>query len=231
MPTKCSLLLMCVCAFSTIHCSTVSKDYEYMESAQYKSRGVLRQALANGSESLSEGAIQKILASRVSLPKQITIAIVRLSDTKEGLDFQTIDKEISDKFYDKSNWGARIQSVIPVPQMMLATPVTLPALRQTAALMQADVLLIIKPISYGDWKFEWIEANKGKGVTSLEILLLDTRTSVVPYTAVITEAAEISKDSSEYSNYELMSRAKKASEAKALLQVAPAIQKFISKTM
>jgi hypothetical protein len=121
--------------------------------------------------------------------------------------------------------------VIPVPQVMIAKPVTLTGLRQAAVLLQADALLIIKPISYGDWKYQWFENEKAKGITSLEVLLLDTRTSVVPYTSVITETAELTKEKSDYSNYELMTRAKKASETKALLQVAPAVQKFINKAM
>lgn len=114
---------------------------------------------------------------------------------------------------------------------MLGSPINLTNLRQAAVLLQADALLIIRPISYGDWKFQWFEEDKAKGITSLEVLLLDTRTSVVPFTIVITETAEVAKDKSEYSNYELMSRDKKASELKALLQVAPAVQKFISKVM
>lgn len=114
---------------------------------------------------------------------------------------------------------------------MLAKPVTLTSLRQAAVLLQADALLIVKPMSYGDYKFQIFDDNKAKGVTSLEVLLLDTRTSVVPFTSVITETAELTKAKADYSDHELMARAKMASEAKALLQVAPAVQKFISQAM
>jgi hypothetical protein len=124
-----------------------------------------------------------------------------------------------------------VQSIIPVPQVMIAKPATLTSLRQAAVLLQADALLIVKPISYSDWRFQWFEADTAKGITSLEVLLLDTRTGVVPYTAVVTETAEISQIGSDYSQMELLSRAKKSSETKALSQVAPAVQKFLSKTL
>jgi hypothetical protein len=114
---------------------------------------------------------------------------------------------------------------------MLAKPVTLSSLRQAAVLLQADALIIVKPASYGDWKYQWFEENKAKGITSLEVVLLDTRTSVVPYTSLVTETVEILKEKSDYSDDELMIRAKKASEKKALLQVGPSVQKFISKAM
>lgn len=215
----------------TVGCATAKKDYDYMSGPAYQHRPQLRQSLINGSEPLSEAAVQKILSSKVVLPKMINLAIVRLDDSADGLDFQTVDKEVAEKFYAKSNWGSRVQSIIPVPQVMLSKPVTLIGLRQAAALLQADALLIIKPVSYGDWKFQLFEDNKAKGITSLELLLMDTRTSVVPYTSVITETAEVSKDRGEYSDYELTARAKKESETKALMQVPSAIQKFISKAM
>lgn len=217
--------------FGLVGCSSVQKDYDHMASEEYQGRATLRQSLVSASEPLNEAAVQKILSSKVELPKSINLAIVRLSDSRDGLDFQTIDQEIADKFYDKANWGSRVQSIIPVPQVMIAKPATFASLRQAAVLLQADALLIIKPVSYGDWKFQWFDDDKAKGITSLEVLLLDTRTSVVPYTSVVTETVELAKDKSDYSTYELMNRAKKASETKALLQVAPAVQKFITKAM
>jgi hypothetical protein len=212
-------------------CAAVQKDFGHMSSAEYQMRPQLRQSLVNSSEPLNEAAIQKILSSKVAFPKTIHLAIVRLSESSDGLDFQMIDQEIAEKFYNKVNWGNRVRSIIPVPQVMIAKPATLTSLRQAAVLLQADALLIIKPVSYSDWKFQWFEDDKAKGITSLEVLLLDTKTSVVPYTSIITETVEIRKDKADYGNDELMNRAKKASEVKALLQVAPAVQKFMSKTM
>jgi hypothetical protein len=178
---------------------------------------------------LTESAVQKILSSKVSFPKTINLAVVRIADSHGGLDFQMIDQELAENFYSKTNWGARVQSIIPMPQVMVANPATLSSLRQSAVLLQADALLIIKPFSYGDWKFQWFEENKAKATTSLEVLLMDVRTSVVPYTAVITETVELEKNDKDYSQYELMSRAKKASESKALLQVSSFLQKFLAK--
>ncbi len=212
-------------------CSMAQKNYEPMAGSNYQHRPKLTQSLVNGSEPLSEVAVQKILSSKVSFPKLINLAIVRLSDNENGFEFQTIDKEIAEQFYIKSIWGNRVQSIIPMPQVMVASPVTLSALRQAAVLLQADALVIVKPVSYSDWKFQWFDKDKAKGITSLEVLLLDTRTSVVPFTALVTETAEVTKSGSDYSDYELMTRAKKASEAKALLQVAPVVQRFITKVM
>jgi hypothetical protein len=61
--------------------------------------------------------------------------------------------------------------------------------------------------------------------------MLDTRTSVVPFTSLVTETTEIKKVKTDYDDYELRGRAKKASEEQALLKVAPEVQKFLSKTL
>ena len=213
--------------FLMVGCAAAQKNYDHMSSNDYQSRPQLRQSLVNPNEALNEATVQKILSSRVSLPKAVNLAIVRLSDSSDGLDVQLIDQDIADKFYARANWGSRVQSVTPMPQVMIARPATLASLRQAAVLLQADALLIIKPASYADWKMQFFEADKAKSITSLEVLLLDTRTSVVPFTTVVTETVEISKEGEDYNNYELIRRAKHASETKALLQVVPAVQKFL----
>ncbi|WP_413560804.1 hypothetical protein [Bdellovibrio sp. HCB209] len=211
--------------------SCASKKYDSDFSSEYKSRPTLSLSLTTGSEPLTEAAIHKLLSSKVSLPKKIQLAIVRITDSKDALAFQTIDKEIGEKFYDKSNWGPRVRSVVPVPQVVVATPVTLSGLRQTSALLQADALLIIKPVSYSDWKFKWFAEDKAKAITSLEVLLLDTRTGVIPYTAIVTETAEIEDSKEDYSKSELTARAQKASENKALMQIGPGVKQFIAEVL
>lgn len=219
-----SFLMAAGCAGQT------SKDYGYMVEREYRSKPQIRQALIQGNE-MTESAVQKMLAGKVKLPGKVNLAVVRLSDSAEGLDFQTIDEELAKEFYDKAKWGPRVQTLIPVPQVMLAKPVTLAGLRQAAVLLQADALLIVKPMTYADYKVRLFDENKAKSVTSLEVLLLDTRTSVVPFTSVITESAEVVKNKADYGDYEMMTRSRLASEAKALLKVAPAMEKFITKAM
>lgn len=209
-------------------CATAHKDYSYMNKDDYRNKPQLTESLINSSEPLNETSIQKILDSKVALPKNINLAVVRLADSESGLSFQTVDQDIADQFYKTVNWGNRVQSIIPLPQVMLAKPVTLTSLRQAAVLLQADALLIIKPISMSDWKHQWFDATKAKAQTSLELLLLDTRTSVVPYTSLISSEVEVSKNDSDYDTQELLMRAKRESEKKAFLQIPTALQKFIS---
>lgn len=210
-------------------CASMHKEISQSGEEEYRSRPQLHAALAT--ESLDEHTIQKILSSKVMLPKKVSLAIVRLSEYGGELNAITVDKDVASGLYRREIWGDRVQSVTPVPTVLLASPVTLKSLRQAAVLLQADALLIIKPVSSGTWKEQWFEANLAKSKTSLEVLLLDTRTSVVPFTAIVSETAEIKKGDEDYNNFDLLSRARQESEKKALLQVAPQVTEYISRVM
>src|SRR4051812_31620644 len=105
-----SVMLFAIAALGLVGCATAQKDYDYMSGSDYQRKSKLTQSLVSGTEPMSEAAVRKILSSRVALPKKINLAVVRLSDFPEGSDFQTIDKDVADQFYNKSMWGSRVQS-------------------------------------------------------------------------------------------------------------------------
>lgn len=218
--------LLCTIILSFLYsCSSAVKDYSYMNKNNYQSKPALTKSLIDSSKPLSESAIQKVLNSKVKIPKKVSLAVTRINSTHE---FQRIDEVIAKDFYDTKNWGKRVQTIIPVPQVLINDPVTIEGLRRSAVLLQADMLLIVMPYSYGNWKFKWFEQNRARGTTSLEVLLLDIRTGVIPFTSIITETVEIKKDSKEYDNNELVSRARVSSEKKALIQVATQVEHFLN---
>ena len=74
------------------------------------------------------------------------------------------------------------------------------------------------------------EANKAKAQTTVQAFLLDTRTSIIPYTALISKTAEVSKDGGkDYSDYDAMKRAKLESEKLVLKELADSLAGFVKK--
>ncbi len=226
MITKCITITILISLL--FGCASARKDYNYMAEKEYQSKPALTTSLMNG-ENLTEASIQKILSSKIVLPKTLSVAVIRIADSSYGLNFQTIDNQIAEEFYKKDNWGTRVKTLIPVPQIMIASPITLSGLRQSAVILQSDLLIVVKPSSYSEWKFQWLDENKAKGITTLEVLALDTRTGIVPFSSIVTEQAEVFKSNEkDYSIYELEIRAKKESEKKALLQVTRQVSSFLS---
>jgi hypothetical protein len=207
-------------------CAAKHRSADSMASAEYQSRDTLTQSLLDG-ETLSEPAIQKILSSKIKLPKTIQLAVLRLP-TGYGDQFQ-IDDEMVDQFYGGLEKSGRIKAVIPVPSALVSMPPKITSMRLSAVLLQADMLLVIQPRSDLDWKFRMFEANKAKAQTTVQAFLLDTRTSVIPYTALISKTAEVSKEGKDYSEYDAMKRAKLESEKLVLKELAAGLSAFVGK--
>lgn len=211
--------------FALMSCSSVKKDYGYMGNVTYKSKPKLKKSLIDPGKELSEKDIQKILNSRVKLKKNLNIAVTRLTLNN---DFQRIDDDIAKKLYLRKNWGRKAQSIIPVPQLLIEAPINLSSLRRSAVLLQADLLVVIAPRSIADWEYNFFDENTAKATTSLEIIVLDIRTGVVPFTSIITESVELKKVNNDYSNEEMIERARSESEKKALFQVSEQVAGFLS---
>ncbi|AYF43759.1 hypothetical protein BALOs_0749 [Halobacteriovorax sp. BALOs_7] len=195
-----------------------------MGDSSYKNKPVLKKSLIDPAKELSEKDIQRLLSSRVKINKKVNIAVTRLNSNN---DFQRIDEEVAQRLYKRRNWGAKAQSIIPMPQLLIESPISLSNLRRSAVLLQADLLVVIAPRSVVDWDFNFFEDNTAKATTSLEVILLDIRTGVVPFTSIITETVELKKINNDYSNEEMLERARIESEKKALFQVSGQVAGFL----
>jgi hypothetical protein len=215
-------------ALSLAGCSSVHKDYEYMSEPANQTKDRLEGGLVGQNQELNEAGIQKILANRVVLPRQVRLAVVRLPAPGENHGLSEINDETVSGFYQKNNWGPRIVSVIPTPELLLSKNPSISSLRQTAAYLQADAILVIKPMVRSDWKFMVFEKNKAIATSTLEVVLIDTRTGAVPYTTLVTEKASAVKSDQDFSEYEFELRAKKESETKAMLQVPQDVKTFLN---
>lgn len=219
--------LSLVLVLSLVGCSMYRKKEDAFESEEYKDKAIQTQGMMGANDTLSEQSIQKILSTRIALPKKVSLAIVRVEDESNQLGFHVISENLEKQFYDEKLWGQRVQNIIVAPQIMIKKPYSLSSIRQSAGLLRADLVLIIHPLQYGDWKFGMF-SREAKATTTLEILLLDTRTATVPFTSLISETKEIDING-DYSNKELVERAKKLSEEKALMQIPLLVKNYIEK--
>ncbi len=225
-----TLLFVPVLLLQVVACSSMQKDYGYMNSQAYQSRQALKTGALVSDENghLNEDSIQKLLESKIKIPKRVTLAVVRLNDSSQNYDFTPLDKEIAKDFYNLKNWGPRVQSVVHVPNIMLPHPMSLKGLRSVAALLQADMVLVISPQSVMDWELRVLDENQAKSFTHLDVLLMDTRTGAIPYTFMAAKSAEVRKVASDYTNQEMMDRAKHLSEKKAYLEMQPQVMQFLN---
>ena len=220
-------------------CASVHKNGSVMNTKDYQARKQLSQSLLTvggggfwgspeneAAREQVEAKIGQLLDGRIPIRNKVNLAVVRLGGTLSDDQYQPLDQEVANKFYDSSQWGPRVITVTPVPDLLLSGQSDFQSLRRSAALLQADMLLIISPNSKADWKFNMVQENRAKAVTHLDVLLMDVRTGTFPFTAIALEQVELKKQEDDYSNNELMVRAKAASEKKAYLSLIPKVQGF-----
>lgn len=205
-------------------CSTLPKQVSSDYLAKMQDRETIGESLLDEKGNLGEQEISRLLNSKIEIPRDLHLAVVFLSDSNF---FET--KYLSprmERFFDRKEWGGRVQAISPVPQSLLGKSSDLRSLRRAAALLQADMLLVIKPVTRSDWRFSFFR-SRAKAFSSVEVMLVDTRTSVVPFTVLSSGAIEQSEQEEDFSHSELIERAKLESEYKALEGIPRIIREYL----
>lgn len=216
-------LLFCVLPL-LVGCSTLPKQVSSDYLAKMQDRETIEASLLDEQGNLGEEEISRLLNSKIEIPREFHLAVVFLSDSTF---FET--KYLSpqlERFFDRKEWGGRVQAISPVPQSLLGKSSDLKSLRRAAALLQADMLLVIKPVTRTDWRFSFFR-SRAKAISSVEVMLVDTRTSVVPFTVLSSAAIEQSEQEEDFNHSELIERAKLESEYKALEGIPKIVRKFL----
>ncbi|MGB3180037.1 MAG: hypothetical protein WBB45_01520 [Cyclobacteriaceae bacterium] len=121
----------------------------------------------------------------------------------------------------------RVSRVVLIPSLLAANSSGISQIRESAARMQCDMVLIIKAESdlYRDVKL--FKKDEVKAYATCEALLLDTRTTVVPFTDVITTNATLTRSEDDATLGETQKKAEKEAIRKAIIGVAQTASAFI----
>ncbi len=199
----------------------------------YRRREPLRASLLRDEKAmLPEEAIQRLLATRVPIPRRVKLAVVplghrgaRLDDTPE-LDVIQARRELLDALEEPLQETGRFAEITHVPRALLPPEPSLTRLREAAALMQADLLLVYSTrAELVTIRYLFIP-NEVKVHASVELFLVDVRTGAVPYAdaheAVHTELQSRSDDRV----VETQRRGEKNATARVLGEAAAGLVRF-----
>jgi hypothetical protein len=161
---------------------------ELHHDADYRKREPLAASLVRDEKAvLSEEAIRKLLAARIAIPERAKLAVVplghrgtRLDDPAE-LDVIQARRELLDALEEPLRKTGRFTEVTHVPRALLPAEASLTRLREAAALMQADLLLVYSTRAELVTVRYLFVPNEVKVHASVELFLVDVRTGAVPY--------------------------------------------------
>ena len=218
-------------------CSSMSSQNDFHQNKAYQKRKSLKAAFfKNEGQNYSETQIKDLLEKKINLNKPLKIAVVKLgheiqqtymSGVTENRQLQqTATKENVKAFKSIMNQASRIKDISFVPNFMMPEEPSIRNLRDVAALMQANLLLVILSQTDADFDFHFHKKNEAKAQATLESIIVDVKTGVIPFTSIATGTALLNKDDSDFSNKEFRIRTIIAAEDNALSELAQDIGNY-----
>jgi hypothetical protein len=187
---------------------------------------------------LSDEAVAKILSSKLELPAKAKLALMKFSNEGFG-----------ERYYGSFYWrdeqylklqqaqvdtlsqallaSDQIAEVTPLPSLMIPKQMSIPVLREAAVRMQADLLLVYRVGSDTYSQYRVFAKDQVKAYSTCEVVLLDVRTGLVPFTRVISRERLELKQPSDLDLTETMRRAEQASTVEALKAAADELVVFV----
>ena len=234
--------LICLIALTAVGCVQAGQQYH---SAGYQGRPTLNASLVKDDKAmLSEEAIRTLLESRIKIPERVKLAVLPLGHTgthgeEQGWGAYGYSREVEFPQERKAYLEAlenplaltgRFKEITHVPAMMLPPEPSLMRLREAAALMQAELLLVYSTRSHlVSWRGLFhIAKDEVRALSSIELVLLDVRTGVVPY-AETFEAEHLEKEKSEdLALVETQRRAERKATLLAMGKAAEGLKRFMA---
>ncbi len=204
----------------------MSSNLEHLNTKAYQNKNELTGSYFKKSENnFSDKQIQKLLMSRVKISNSVKLAIIKLDHSginygnyyqsfyNDGMTVNSSNKKI---FSDIINKSGRIKSISLVPTFLVPNEFSVANLRDTAALMQANYLVIIKTNSLTDFKYNLFSKNEATATANMEVGVVDVMSGAIPFTSLITGKVNIKKNSDEdFNSREFQQRARNSAEEKA----------------
>lgn len=209
----------------------------------YKQPGDIPETLATSlfddkDRTISEENIQRILNGRVVLPDSLRVAIYRYSATSEAYRgsyywrdeaYLKTQQSYIDTLSNYLNSSKSVEKVLMMPNLMTPAAISLSRLREASVRLQADAVLVFWITSNVYQKYKLFNKDEIKAFATCEVLLLDNRTGVIPFSTIVTRDKLVKKDAADASIYETQQRAEQGAILNTLNEVGKQIKVFLNK--
>ncbi len=214
--------------FALTACGTVeSSSYSPLQDRSYRNREEIQSSLFSSDEkAISNEAIDQILSGKISIQSSNNIAVLSFSDshsTYSGNNAQClsqIQKEL------KNN--SRVTQLTFIPQLLLPNKVNVSALREAAARLQSELVLIYQVKMEVHEDANLFSKDEARSYASVEAMLLHVRTGIVPWTFTADQEFRFKENNQDEQNRGLYFRARDEATKKALSEVGSNLNGFLN---
>jgi hypothetical protein len=209
-----------------------------MATAEYAAREPIATSLFPSDQALmSDDAVGRILSSKLELPARAKVALMKFPDAEGSRyygryywrdeEYLKLQQSQVDTLTQALQASDQIAEVTPLPSLMTPRRVSIAILREAAVRMQADLLLVFRVGSDTYSQYRAFAKDKVKAYSTSELVLLDVRTGLVPFTRVVSRERLEQKQPSDLDLSETMRRAEQGSAAEALKAGADDLVAFV----
>lgn len=184
-------------------------------SGNYSRDTLITQSLFNDrSSAISEENIQKLLDGNYKLPSSLRVAIVRLNNNNNTArryfsndeDYLKTQQSYLDSFTTKLRENTRVKRVSVIPEIVVSGNPSFTQLREAAVRLQADVVVVYSIASDIYSRYKAFSQPDLKAFATTQLILLDVRTGMVPFSTIVTKDQFSKKTKSELDNTQAANR-------------------------
>ncbi|HYE54334.1 MAG TPA: hypothetical protein VD996_05805 [Chitinophagaceae bacterium] len=195
---------------------------------------ILQSLFNDKSSTISEENIQKILDGTYSLPQQLRIAVVRLEPAQVRRYYWTDEQYLKtqqsylDLFAGKFRQSPRVTRLSVVPDLLVSRTPSFTSIREAAIRMQADVVVIYSITSDIYSKYKLFSKTDIKAFATTQLIMLDVRTGLVPFSTIVTRDVLSQKKKEELDHTEAASRVQNQAVLLTIDEIGQKITDFLN---
>ncbi|MEM7510443.1 MAG: hypothetical protein AAF388_05890 [Bacteroidota bacterium] len=191
------------------------------------------------SSTISEEDIQRLLEGEISLPEKARIAIYNFGEHSISKyynswsydeEYLKLKQTYLDTLSDKMKASDKVVKTILMPSILTSASPSVTNLRESAVRVQADLLLVFKTTSDIYYRYKVFKKDEAKAFATVEAVILDIRTGVVPFTTISTKEKLLLKSSANMDVQELRKEAEQQALSLALEETADKIVLFLEES-
>ena len=190
---------------------------------------------------MSDDAVARILSSKLELPAKAKVALMKFPEPEGSRyygryywrdeEYLKLQQSHVDTLTQALQASDQISEITPLPSLMTPSRVSIPFLREAAVRMQADLLLVFRVGSDTYSQYRTFAKDKVKAYSTCELVLLDVRTGLVPFTSVVSRERSEFKQPADLDLSETMRRAEQTSAAETLKAAAEDLVGFVKSVL
>jgi len=209
----------------------------YRAAGYYTEPEPITQSLFNDKNAtISEENIQKILEGSYKLPEILRVALVKI----EGKQFQrrnywdwTSEEYLKSQqsylelFTEKFKSSERVVSISTIPDLLISSNPTFVNIRESAVRTQADIVAIFSITSEIYSKPKVFSPDIIKAFATIEFILLDVRTGLIPFSTIVTRDYQSTKQKEDIDVSEGRNRVKNEAVLLSINEIGEQLTRFL----